>query len=577
MSNILARFIKGITLPSQSSDPAEVEEGSLYSVSNPSPRIKAYIQSAAREVITNTQSQTLQNKLIIASENTIQVAATGVTATELNSALQEIQSNFSGKANTNLDNIVTTSIPAGANLESSNISTSSSFKVGTKNQTTSSSGSVDLVTGNAPSSFRSGNLNIYTGSKVSATSSTTGSMSISTGTASGVDRATSSVSSGVLNITTGGVSASNSGSGSILLKSGLVSNSDSNSGAVTIGTGNVSNSIGVSGKLTLETGMAFGDGSCTTTGNIELRTGSNGDQKSGDIILSPGLAGTDEGTIYLGGKEINVTSRKITNLADGTASSDAVNFSQLDKKAEGSAQLTAGENILLNDLVYISSGTGNDSGRTAGRIYKADASNDDRAEILGFAAENINSGSAGKIKTSGHVATLSGLIPGKVYYASASTPGVITDTPPSSNGQWVIAIGLALSSTELIINPVASSTAIYVVDSDVSFTIANNQISPSDVTALLFDGVITRGFILDYSIYRKTDTALSAVSQIGELRGTFNTQNLTWYIANNSYGQNSGVTFSIQPSGQIQYTSTDISGTNYTGTMKYTVRKSFGV
>jgi hypothetical protein len=334
MANIPNRFTKGIVLRGESSDVSDNEEGSLF-LNSSSARIKTYVEGAVREVITSSQGQYLTNKTISTAENTIQVSATGVTATELDAALEEIQSNAitpdSNKANVNLDNIVTTSIPLGVNLESLNTNHSTPFRIGTKNQTASSSGAVDLMTGNAPSSFRSGNLNIYTGSKNSATSSNTGNMSISTGTASGVDRATSSVRSGVLNITTGGVSDSNSssGSGSILLKSGLVNRSNSNSGTVTIGTGNVSDSIGVSGKLTLETGMAFGDGSCATTGNIELRTGSNGDQKSGDIILSPGLAGTDEGTIYLGGKEINVTSRKITNLADGTVSTDAVNLKQL--------------------------------------------------------------------------------------------------------------------------------------------------------------------------------------------------------------------------------------------------------
>jgi len=331
MTNILERFIKGITLPSQSSDPAEVEEGSLYSVSNPSPRIKAYIQSAAREVITNTQSQTLQNKLIIASENTIQVAAAGVTAIELNSALQEIQGNFSGKANTNLDNIVTTSIPAGVNLESNTIGTSSTFRIKTKNQTTTSSGSVDLATGNADSSFNSGNLNVYTGDKTLDVSGRTGNIAISSGNAGGVDKTTSTVYSGVLNLTTGAVSNSTSGvgSGSIILQSGIINNSDSKSGSVTVGTGNISNTIGVSGDLFLRTGNSTGTSSTTTTGNIQILTGANIDQKSGDIILSTGIAGTDEGTIYLDGKEIDVTSKKITNLADGTASTDAVNLKQL--------------------------------------------------------------------------------------------------------------------------------------------------------------------------------------------------------------------------------------------------------
>ena len=42
-------------------------------------------------------------------------------------------------------------------------------------------------------------------------------------------------------------------------------------------------------------------------------------------------------------------------------------------------------------------------------------------------------------------------------------------------------------------------------------------------------------------------------------------------------GQNSGVTFSILSSGQLQYTSSNIAGSTYVGTMEYAIRKTFGV
>lgn len=243
----------------------------------------------------------------------------------------------------------------------------------------------------------------------------------------------------------------------------------------------------------------------------------------------------------------------------------------------GIVKLTAGENISQFDLVYISTGTGNDSGRTAGQIYKADASNDDRADILGFATKAITSGNVGEVQVSGNLSGFTGLTAGKIYYASTSTPGAITLTPPSTNGQWIIAVCLAASSDEIIIKPVSSASAVYIVDSDTIFTLANNQTSATNVTNLLFDGTNTRGFILDYSIYRQTDTSLSAVAQVGQLRGVFNTQSSSWFMSDDFSGQDAGVIFTIQPSGQIQYTSTDITGANYTGTLRYTIRKTFGV
>jgi hypothetical protein len=243
----------------------------------------------------------------------------------------------------------------------------------------------------------------------------------------------------------------------------------------------------------------------------------------------------------------------------------------------GIVKLIAGETIAAFDLVYISTGTGNDSGRTAGRLYKVDASNDDRNEVLGFAPKAITSGNIGEAQVSGNLKGFAGLTPGKVYYASASVPGAITLTPPSTNAQWVIAVCLASTATEVVINPVSSASAIYVVDGSTSFTIANNQLAAASVTSLLIDGVSTRSFIIDYSVYRQTDTALSALAQAGQLRGVFNTQSSTWFMSDDYSGQNSGVAFSILSSGQIQYTSSNIAGANYVGSMKYAIRKTFGV
>ena len=243
----------------------------------------------------------------------------------------------------------------------------------------------------------------------------------------------------------------------------------------------------------------------------------------------------------------------------------------------GIVKLTAGENISANDQVYISTGTGNDSARTAGRIYKADALNDDRADVLGFAPKAITSGAIGEVQTSGNLVGFSGLTAGKVYYTSASTPGLITATPPSANGQWIIPSALAVSASEIVINPVASASSIYITDTETIFTIANNQSSASDITGLLIDPISTRSFIIDYIIYRQTDTGSSAVAQAGQLRGVYNTQSSTWFMSDDYSGQNSGVVFSIISSGQIRYTSSNISGANYAGTLKYNISKTFGV
>ena len=235
----------------------------------------------------------------------------------------------------------------------------------------------------------------------------------------------------------------------------------------------------------------------------------------------------------------------------------------------------AGETLVATDQVYISTGTGNDSGRTAGQVYKVDATNDDRVEVLGFVKVGATAGNSCKVQVGGFLPGFTGLTPGRMYYASATVPGAITLTAPSANGQWVVSSALATSATTILINTVASASSEKIVDN--VFTVANNQVAAANVTGLIFNPASFRGFTLSYSIYRQADTALSAVAQVGQLRAAYNTQSNTWYLSDDFTGQNAGVTFSILASGQIQYTSTSIAGANYVGTLRYTTERTFKI
>jgi hypothetical protein len=121
-----------------------------------------------------------------------------------------------------------------------------------------------------------------------------------------------------------------------------------------------------------------------------------------------------------------------------------------------------------------------------------------------------------------------------------------------------------------------------IIVSQSSFTIANNQSSAADVTGLIFNPALFRGVKIDYSIYRQTDTALSAKAQIGQLRFVYNTQASSWLLSDDFAGQDSGITFEVDnTSGQVKYISTDLdpdnSNPNYVGTLKYSLIKTFGV
>lgn len=108
---------------------------------------------------------------------------------------------------------------------------------------------------------------------------------------------------------------------------------------------------------------------------------------------------------------------------------------------------TAGENLSLNEVCYLSDGSG---ALTAGRWYKADADqtySSNGAVMLGIATAAITSGDTGSFRRNGRMTGLSGLTAGTTYYVSA-TAGAMTLTPPTN----AIVIGKAESTTVLVLD-----------------------------------------------------------------------------------------------------------------------------
>lgn len=104
-----------------------------------------------------------------------------------------------------------------------------------------------------------------------------------------------------------------------------------------------------------------------------------------------------------------------------------------------------------------------------------------------------------------------------------------------------------------------------------SFNLANNQSSATNITGASFDISTVRGFILSYSIYRSTNS--TEVSETGQIFGAYSSTAGTWEIAQ-QYAGSSGITFTITNGGQIQYQSTNLSGSSYSGKIKF-YAKSF--
>ena len=102
-----------------------------------------------------------------------------------------------------------------------------------------------------------------------------------------------------------------------------------------------------------------------------------------------------------------------------------------------------------------------------GTVDKAKADASGTVQILGLVKDvSIDAAAAGSIQTDGVLTattaqwdavagTTGGLTPGTVYYLDPATAGMLTSTAPTTTGQYVVRVGLALSTTELDISTTA--------------------------------------------------------------------------------------------------------------------------
>jgi len=105
-----------------------------------------------------------------------------------------------------------------------------------------------------------------------------------------------------------------------------------------------------------------------------------------------------------------------------------------------------------------------------------------------------------------------------------------------------------------------------------NFTLVNNQAAPADVTGLLFDSNNIKSARIEFDIHRQSDTASSELDETGTLFLTYDPVAGTWKAKVSSVFDDAGIVFTITAAGQVQYTSTDIAGTNSVGTMRYVQR-----
>ncbi len=116
------------------------------------------------------------------------------------------------------------------------------------------------------------------------------------------------------------------------------------------------------------------------------------------------------------------------------------------------------------------------------------------------------------------------------------------------------------------------------VISETIFTIANNQSSPSNVTGLLFNPVSVRSAEIDMQYYRNTTGAgATEMSARAKFLATYKTVAASWDLSpmgaggdfDSGSGEPAGITLSITSAGQVQYISTNFSGTAASSIMHF--------
>lgn len=107
------------------------------------------------------------------------------------------------------------------------------------------------------------------------------------------------------------------------------------------------------------------------------------------------------------------------------------------------------------------------------------------------------------------------------------------------------------------------------------FSIANNQVAPSDITGLAFDPTKIGGFTIDYRVYRNTTGGgATELAEQGQLVGAYSPVAGTWEMTEGPDVGDAGIDFSITNAGQVQYTSTNISGTPANSYIRFKARST---
>jgi len=137
------------------------------------------------------------------------------------------------------------------------------------------------------------------------------------------------------------------------------------------------------------------------------------------------------------------------------------------------------------------------------------------------------------------------------------------DSPPwgEEATDWAIAVTNVLESvngSQDILSTIAN--------------IANNQTSPTPVVGLAFNPTAVYGAIVTYAVYRvTTGGGAEEEVEVGFMYISYKPTAAVWDIAV-AGGNNADVNFTMNSGGQVLYTSSNMTGSGYSGTITFSAK-----
>ena len=106
--------------------------------------------------------------------------------------------------------------------------------------------------------------------------------------------------------------------------------------------------------------------------------------------------------------------------------------------------VNAFENVTQGDVLY--------SRTSDGQVGKAVANDTlDKAVVAGIAETTVTAGNIVRVIVTGQVAVSTSIDAGDMYFLSASSPGSLTKTPPTTAGHYITLVGEAGTSNQLVL------------------------------------------------------------------------------------------------------------------------------